>query len=61
MVVFGAGTAGIGIADFICSAMVRDGVTPADAKRRLWCLGSHGLLVEGMARDARFPARVCSP
>ncbi len=49
VVIFGAGTAGIGIADFICSAMVRDGVTPGDAKSRLWCLGSHGLLVEGMA------------
>src|SRR5579864_2230355 len=48
VVIFGAGTAGIGIADFICSAMVRDGVTPGDAKSRLWCLGSHGLLVEGM-------------
>ncbi len=32
VVIFGAGTAGIGIADFICSAMVRDGLTPAEAK-----------------------------
>ena len=32
VVIFGAGTAGIGIADFICSAMVRDGLTPDEAK-----------------------------
>jgi malate dehydrogenase (oxaloacetate-decarboxylating) len=66
VVVYGAGTAGIGIADFISTAMVRDGLDADDARRRLWCLGSHGLLVEGMSagmRDfqrayARDPAEV---
>jgi malate dehydrogenase (oxaloacetate-decarboxylating) len=66
VVVFGAGTAGIGIADFIRTAMVRDGLEAEDARRRLWCLGSHGLLVDGMSagmRDfqrayARDPAEV---
>ena len=53
VVIYGAGTAGIGIADFICSAMVREGMEPADARHRLWCLGSHGLLVEGMAAGMR--------
>lgn len=53
VVVFGAGTAGVGIADFICSAMVRDGMSGGEASRRLWCLGSHGLLVEGMAAGMR--------
>ncbi|MFZ0180396.1 MAG: oxaloacetate-decarboxylating malate dehydrogenase, partial [Candidatus Dormiibacterota bacterium] len=53
VVVFGAGTAGVGIADFICSAMVRDGMSGGEARRRLWCLGSHGLLVEGMAAGMR--------
>jgi malate dehydrogenase (oxaloacetate-decarboxylating) len=53
VVVFGAGTAGVGIADFICSAMVRDGMSGDEARRRLWCLGSHGLLVEGMAAGMR--------
>jgi malate dehydrogenase (oxaloacetate-decarboxylating) len=52
-VVFGAGTAGVGIADFICSAMVREGMSGDEARRRLWCLGSHGLLVEGMAAGMR--------
>jgi malate dehydrogenase (oxaloacetate-decarboxylating) len=66
VVVFGAGTAGVGIADFISTAMVRDGLPDGEARRRLWCLGSHGLLVEGMSagmRDyqrayARDPAEV---
>jgi malate dehydrogenase (oxaloacetate-decarboxylating) len=66
VVVFGAGTAGVGIADFISTAMVRDGVPDGEARRRLWCLGSHGLLVKGMSagmRDyqrayARDPAEV---
>ena len=51
--VFGAGTAGIGIADFITSAMTRDGLTADEARRRIWCLGSHGLLVEGMSAGMR--------
>jgi malate dehydrogenase (oxaloacetate-decarboxylating) len=53
VVVFGAGTAGVGVADFICSAMVRDGLTPNEARRRIWCLGRNGLLVEGMASGMR--------
>lgn len=53
VVVFGAGTAGVGIADFICNAMVRDGITPDDARCRIWCLGSNGLLVDGMAAGMR--------
>jgi malate dehydrogenase (oxaloacetate-decarboxylating) len=53
VVVFGAGTAGVGIADFICSAMVREGMSGDEARRRVWCLGSRGLLVEGMAAGMR--------
>ena len=53
VVVFGAGTAGVGIADFICNAMVRDGMSGDEARRRVWCLGSHGLLVDGMASGMR--------
>ena len=53
VVVFGAGTAGVGIADFICSAMVRDGLAPEAARRNIWCLGHNGLLVDGMAAGMR--------
>jgi malate dehydrogenase (oxaloacetate-decarboxylating) len=53
IVVFGAGTAGVGIADFICNAMVRDGLTKDAARERVWCLGRNGLLVAGMAAGMR--------
>ncbi len=66
IVVFGAGTAGIGIADLVRDAMVSDGLSREQATGRFWCLGRHGLLVEGMEggmRDfqapyARTPAEV---
>jgi malate dehydrogenase (oxaloacetate-decarboxylating) len=53
VVVFGAGTAGIGIADLIRDAMVREGLSGEQAISRFWCLGRHGLLVDGMASGMR--------
>jgi malate dehydrogenase (oxaloacetate-decarboxylating) len=47
VVVFGAGTAGIGIAEQVCAAMVEDGLDAGEATRRFWCLGRRGLLVRG--------------
>jgi malate dehydrogenase (oxaloacetate-decarboxylating) len=58
VVVFGAGTAGIGVADLIRDAMVREGLSREQATSRFWCLGRHGLLVHGMEsgmRDFQFP------
>lgn len=48
LVVFGAGTAGVGIADQLVEAMVRDGLEPADAKRRVWLVDKQGLLTDEM-------------
>jgi malate dehydrogenase (oxaloacetate-decarboxylating) len=48
VVVFGAGTAGIGIAEQLREAMVADGLEPADAARRFWCIDQHGLLIEAL-------------
>jgi len=47
IVMFGAGAAGIGIAEQLGRALVRAGVAPADLARRLAVLDSRGLLVEG--------------
>lgn len=58
VVIFGAGTAGIGIADIIRDAMVREGLAREQATSRFWCIGRHGLLVAGMEsgmRDFQIP------
>jgi malate dehydrogenase (oxaloacetate-decarboxylating) len=48
VVIFGAGTAGIGIADQISNAMVAEGLSQAEAARRFWCVDSAGLLTDDM-------------
>jgi len=47
VVIFGAGTAGIGIADQIRDAMVKGGLSKADATRRFWCVDREGLITTG--------------
>ncbi|MCL2464422.1 MAG: NAD-dependent malic enzyme [Micrococcales bacterium] len=44
IVVFGAGTAGIGIADMLIDLMVDEGLTRPEAYRRFWALNSAGLI-----------------
>ncbi len=46
--VFGAGSAGSGISAFILRAMVEDGLSEAEARRRFYLVDHEGLLVEGM-------------
>jgi len=48
VVIFGAGTAGIGVADQIRDAMVREGISKEDAVRRFWCVDRQGLLTANM-------------
>ena len=46
VVIVGAGTAGIGIADQMRDAMMRDGLSSEEATSRFWCVGRHGLLLD---------------
>jgi malate dehydrogenase (oxaloacetate-decarboxylating) len=57
VVVFGSGTAGIGIADQLRDAMHGAGVPLDEATRRFWCVGRHGLLADDRAdlRDFQEP------
>ena len=48
LVVFGAGTAGTGMADQIAAAMVRDGLTPEQAAARIWLIDKQGLVTDDM-------------
>lgn len=56
IVIHGAGTAGIGIADLLVEQMVLQGVEREDALACFWGLGSRGLLREGIRmRDFQQP------
>ncbi|SME29859.1 putative NAD-dependent malic enzyme 2 [Bacillus mobilis] len=48
VVVFGAGTAGIGIADQVRDAMVREGVSEEESYKRFWCIDRNGLVTDDM-------------
>jgi malate dehydrogenase (oxaloacetate-decarboxylating) len=65
IVIFGAGTAGVGIADQLSAALVAEGLTPDQALARIWAIDRAGLLTAdttGMSapqrRFARDPATV---
>jgi malate dehydrogenase (oxaloacetate-decarboxylating) len=57
VVVFGAGTAGMGIADQIRDAMIADGATPEQAAAQIWPIDKPGLLFDDMngLRDFQTP------
>jgi malate dehydrogenase (oxaloacetate-decarboxylating) len=57
LLVFGAGSAGVGIADQIRDAMIRDGATPDDATARIWLVDKQGLLTSDLTdlRDYQRP------
>ncbi|MGG3403994.1 NAD-dependent malic enzyme [Bacillus cereus] len=48
VVVFGAGTAGIGIADQVRDAMVRAGLSEEESYKRFWCIDRNGLVTDNM-------------
>jgi malate dehydrogenase (oxaloacetate-decarboxylating) len=58
VVIHGAGTAGIGIADVLRQVMIARGLPAAQAAGRFWALGSRGLLTSdypGTMRDFQVP------
>ena len=58
VVILGAGTAGMGIADMMRDAMVREGLSVEEATRCFWALDRKGLLTEDRAagmRDYQVP------
>jgi malate dehydrogenase (oxaloacetate-decarboxylating) len=57
VVIFGSGTAGVGIADQLRAVMAADGLDADEATRRFWCVDKQGLLVDDMEdlRDFQRP------
>jgi malate dehydrogenase (oxaloacetate-decarboxylating) len=49
VLIFGAGTAGVGVADQLCHNMVHEGLSKEDATKRFWLVDRPGLLTTGMA------------
>ncbi len=57
IVIFGAGSAGLGIAELLVAAMKAEGLNDEQAHRRIYALGRYGLLVEGGqgVRESQLP------
>ncbi|HSO68419.1 MAG TPA: NAD-dependent malic enzyme [Arachnia sp.] len=57
IVIYGAGTAGIGIADLFRDMMIEEGLSDAEAHDRFWCLNSRGLILDNSSgvRDFQVP------
>jgi malate dehydrogenase (oxaloacetate-decarboxylating) len=58
VVIHGAGTAGVGIADVLRQVMIDEGLSPDEATARFYALGSKGLLTSdypGKLRDFQVP------
>jgi malate dehydrogenase (oxaloacetate-decarboxylating) len=49
IVIFGTGTAGVGIADVFRDVMMKEGLAAEEATRRFWCVDVNGLLIRDMA------------
>jgi malate dehydrogenase (oxaloacetate-decarboxylating) len=54
IVIYGAGSAGMGIADQIKDGlMILEGLTEEEAESKFWCVDRNGLLVESMGNGLR--------
>ncbi|MFP5231958.1 MAG: NAD-dependent malic enzyme [Acidobacteriota bacterium] len=57
VVVFGFGSAGLGITELLTQALAGSGLSEKDARRRFYAVDKDGLLVEGMQGAAHDPAQ----
>ena len=46
--IFGFGSAGLGIAELLCSALMKAGLSEREARRRFYAVDQEGLLIDGM-------------
>jgi malate dehydrogenase (oxaloacetate-decarboxylating) len=53
VVIHGAGTAGLGVADMLRDQMVREGLSQEEATRRFWALGRRGILADDRLEHLR--------
>jgi malate dehydrogenase (oxaloacetate-decarboxylating) len=53
VIIFGAGTAGVGIADQLFNAMVRQGIPEEEARRKFWLVDRAGVILADQ-QDAAF-------
>lgn len=61
VVIVGAGSAGIGIADFFLTAMVAEGLLEAEARSRIYVLNSSGVMHTGMTGLSAEQQRFAQP
>lgn len=61
LVVFGAGTAGTGMADQISAAMIRAGATAEEAKSQVWLVDVNGLVVDDTGDLPDYQAAYARP
>ncbi|MFO1419180.1 MAG: NAD-dependent malic enzyme [Methylotetracoccus sp.] len=61
IVVLGAGSAGCGISELICSALQQAGLDEAEARSRFYLVDRHGLLREGLTGLLPFQQRFVQP
>lgn len=61
VVVFGAGTAGIGVADQLRDALIAHGLSPEHAAARIWAVDRYGLLTQGQHGMRDFQTRYARP
>jgi malate dehydrogenase (oxaloacetate-decarboxylating) len=61
VVILGAGGAGMGVAEYLHAAMVRDGLSNAEARRRFYLVDVDGLLLSGMTKLSEVQATFSQP